>query len=294
MFFYEIIQDLRYERGDTMIKLWDTHMHTSFSGDSQTPPEEQIKAALAKGLSGLCFTDHIDLDFPAIPEDPTLTPTSFQFDPEEYFRTLKPLAEKYREKIQVLIGVELGVQPQIAEENSALARAHDFDFIIGSVHLVDHCDPYFDTYWTLFDSAKAAVLHYFESTLENIQLFRDFDALGHLDYVVRYVKDPAFTYQWEDFSDVLEAILRFLIQHDKALELNTGALRRGMKHPNPTEGILKFYRSLGGELLTIGADAHFPEHVALAFDRVPGILRECGFDGFHVYKKRKPEFFRLP
>ena len=44
--------------------LWDTHMHTHFSGDSDADPRQMIAAAEGAGLAGLCFTDHLDYDYP--------------------------------------------------------------------------------------------------------------------------------------------------------------------------------------------------------------------------------------
>ena len=277
-----------------MTNLWDTHMHTSFSGDSKTPPEEQLRSAIEKGLTGVCITDHMDLDFPPVPENPELTGDFFLFDPKKYFPAIRALAEKYRDRLTVLTGIELGLQTQAVEKNRAVIAEGGYDFVIGSIHVVDGCDPYYASWWERFPDAKQAIRHYFEVTLENIRDFYAFDALGHLDYVVRYAKDPFYRYRWEDFEDVLEAILSLLIKKGIALELNTGAFRAGLHHPNPDEGILKLYRSLGGELVTVGADAHNPLHVGLAFDRVPGILRECGFTHYAVYKKRKPEFLPLP
>ena len=45
---------------------WDTHMHCRFSGDSTADPESMILSAIAKNLNGICFTDHIDYDYPEI------------------------------------------------------------------------------------------------------------------------------------------------------------------------------------------------------------------------------------
>ena len=48
--------------------LWDTHMHSQFSGDSEAPQEEMISSAIEKGLAGICFTDHLDIDYPEEPD----------------------------------------------------------------------------------------------------------------------------------------------------------------------------------------------------------------------------------
>ena len=87
--------------------------------------------------------------------------------------------------------------------------------------------------------------------------------------------------------------MKLLISKGKGIEINTGGFKYGLGHPNPTEEILARYRELGGEIITIGADAHAPEHVAFDFEKIPDILKNAGFDYFTVFKKRKPEFIKL-
>ena len=96
-----------------------------------------------------------------------------------------------------------------------------------------------------------------------------------------------------DYQDILDEILRLLIENGKALEINTAGLKAGLSWPNPHMEILKRYRSLGGELITIGSDAHRPEHMAFAFDRLPEILSEAGFSYYTLYREQKPYFISL-
>ena len=106
---------------------WDTHMHCRFSGDSTADPKAMIESSIEKKLEGICFTDHIDWDYPG--------PTPFHFDPEEYMQTLQPLAEQYSSQIRVHIGVELGLQPHLKERYHAFVEAADFDQVIVSSHV---------------------------------------------------------------------------------------------------------------------------------------------------------------
>ena len=92
---------------------------------------------------------------------------------------------------------------------------------------------------------------------------------------------------------MIDEILRKLISLGKGIELNTGGFKYGLGHPNPTEEIIRRYRELGGDIITIGADAHKPEHVAFDFAKVPSILKDAGFDYFTVFRERKPEFVRI-
>ncbi|MBQ2284003.1 MAG: histidinol-phosphatase HisJ family protein [Agathobacter sp.] len=266
--------------------LWDTHLHTHFSGDSDAAPEDMIKSAIQKGLQGICITDHLDYDYP---EEPEL----FLLDLTASRQEISRLQEKYKESFPVLWGIELGLQPQISEKNAAIAQKYPFDLIIGSSHVVHGFDPYFPNYYE-GKTEDEAYREYFESILENLEVYSDFDVYGHIDYVVRYGPNKNQFYSYEKFADVIDEILRTLISMEKGIEINTGGLKYGLGHPNPTEAILKRYHDLGGEIITIGADAHKPEHVGYDFDKVPAILREAGFSYYTVFKGRKPEFVPIP
>lgn len=265
--------------------LWDTHMHTNHSGDSNAAAEDMIKAAIASRLDGICFTDHLDYDYPNEPE-------LFLLDIPSYIEETTKLREKYDGRLQILQGIEIGLQPQLVEKNNGVTAAFPFDFVIGSSHVVHGMDPYYSEYYEGRDE-QAAYLEYFESILENLQTNVDFDVYGHLDYVVRYGPNKDKFYSYKKFSDVIDEILRRLIDMGKGLELNTAGFKAGLAQPNPTAEILARYHELGGEIITVGADAHSPEHVAFAFDRVAQILLAAGFRYFSVFSDRKAKFFPL-
>lgn len=264
---------------------WDQHMHCNFSGDSDALPEDMIKAGIAHGLSGICFTDHLDYDYP---EEPNI----FLLDFDNYFKVLSDLREKYADKISVNIGIELGLQTQAAGQNLAVTEKYPFDFIIGSSHVVNHMDPYYPEFFAGRDE-DAAYMEYFESVLENINSGVDFDVYGHIDYVVRYGPNKNAFFTYEKFKDIIDEILTQLISKGKGIEVNTGGFKYGLGHPNPTEDIIKRYRELGGEIITMGADAHVPEYVAYEFDKTAQIIKKCGFKYYTVFKNRKAEFIPL-
>lgn len=264
---------------------WDQHMHCNFSGDSDALPEDMIKAGIAHGLSGICFTDHLDYDYP---EEPNI----FLLDFDNYFKALSDLREKYADKISVNIGIELGLQPQAAGQNLAVAEKYPFDFIIGSSHVVNHMDPYYPEFFAERNEDEA-YMEYFESVLENINSCVDFDVYGHIDYVVRYGPNKNAFYTYEKFKDIIDEILTQLISKGKGIEVNTGGFKYGLGHPNPTEDIIRRYRELGGEIITMGADAHVPEYVAYEFDKTAQIIKNCGFKYYTVFKNRKAEFIPL-
>ena len=265
--------------------LWDTHMHTTFSGDGKAAPADMIEAAIQKQLPGICFTEHLDLDYPGEPE-------LFLLDLPAYRASLERLRDAYSDRLPVRFGIELGLQPHLAAEHTALLARYPFDFVIGSSHVVHGADPYYLAFYE-GRTEEECYREYFSSILENIRAFDGFDVYGHIDYVVRYGPNQDKNYSFRKYQDLIDPILTALFEGGKATEINTGGFFYGLLHPNPTEDIITRYRALGGEIITIGSDAHDTAHVAFAFERVTEILKSCGFSYYTVFRKRKPEFIRL-
>lgn len=267
----------------------DCHLHSSFSGDSDTPMEEMIQKGISLGLSTMCFTEHQDYDYPDSSDGPG---SIFLLNTDSYLYDLARLKAKYQDKIRLLFGVELGLQPHLMRQNAVYAKSYEFDFIIGSSHICSGRDPYYPSFFE-GRSEEEAYREYFTSILENIKRFSNFDVYGHLDYVVRYGANMDKDYSYEKYKDILDAILELLLEKEKGIELNTGGIKKGMRDFHPCMGVLKRYRELGGEIITIGSDSHDASHIAEHFDRAAETLKECGFQYYTVFEKRSPEFHRL-
>lgn len=113
--------------------LWDSHMHTHFSGDSEADSSAMARAAVAKNLSGICITDHLDYDYP---DDPDL----FIIDFDQYSKEIHKLQSDFSDVLTINYGIELGLQPHLAKKHHALLQTEDFDFVIGSSHVVHGID----------------------------------------------------------------------------------------------------------------------------------------------------------
>ena len=269
--------------------LSDCHIHTSHSGDSKTPMEEMILQGISKGLTTMCFTEHNDFDFPITDIDPK---GKFECNADLYFREFKECQRKYSDRIQLLFGIELGLQPSVIARNKAYIEAHDFDFIIGSSHLCNVIDPSCSEFYK-GRSEEEAYREYFDSIVENILNFSDFDVYGHLDYVVRYGPNADREYSYEKYRDILDKILGLLIEKGKGIEINTGGMKRGMRDLHPCTDIIKRYKSLEGEIITVGSDAHIPQNMAAHFERAEAVLKECGFKYYAIFERRTPIFQKL-
>ncbi len=267
----------------------DFHLHSSFSGDSTAPMEDMILKGISLGLHTMCFTEHMDMDYVYLnPGEEGM----FELNTDSYLYELIRLKEKYAGQIKILFGVELGVQPHLRRRLAVYAKSFDFDFIIASSHLCNRKDPYYPSFYE-GRSDEEAYREYFNSVLEHIKTFENFDVYGHLDYVVRYGKTKDADYCYEKYRDVLDPILETILEKEKGIELNTGAINYHLKELNPCTDLLKRYRSLGGEIITVGSDAHRPDAVAKGFDYAAGILAECGFQYYTTFENRMPEFHKL-
>ncbi len=267
----------------------DFHLHSSFSGDSDTPMEAMILKGIELGLTEMCFTEHNDFDYPATDSHPS---SFWEVNPDAYLYDFLKLREKYADQITLLFGVELGLQPHLSKRNAAFAKAHDYDFIIGSSHLCNGTDPYYASFYE-GRPQEDAYREYFESILENLKVYSNFDAYGHLDYVVRYGPQKDEGYSYELYRELFDAILTKLIDMEKGIGVNTGGRAKGMRDVHPYRGILKRYWDLGGEIGTVGSYGDVPELMAHAFVRDSDILKDCGFRYYAVNEKRQTVFHRL-
>lgn len=267
----------------------DFHLHTCFSGDSESSVPSMIESAISKGLSSICFTDHQDFDYKAQGEDSNL---SFDLDVESYFETMQTYKKQYEKEIMILTGVEFGLKPGIEKKVETMTQNYPFDFIIGSSHEAASLDPYYPSYYEALGE-KEGLLAYFTSILENLKLFDQFQVYGHLDYAVRYLPSGYQSYHPSDYFDILEEAMKQLIQMGKGIECNTAGLKYGLSYPHPHFDLLKRYHELGGEILTIGSDAHKPEHIAYGFDQIPDLLKAAGFRYYTIFREKQPTFIPL-
>ena len=273
----------------------DMHMHTWFSTDSEACPRDMADEAVRKGLKTICFTDHFDKDDLEWGEEGI-------FDVDAYFVEMQKLQEEYAGKLNIRIGIELGLRTYLKDYYEELTKKYPFDFVIGSVHNVPYkkdaegnilyTDPAAEKLFT-DRTDKEAYRLMMETTLENVRTSDCFQTLGHLDNVVRYGKSREKEYSYTDYADIIDEILKLLIEKEKGLEVNSAGLKYGLPFAHPHPDVLKRYRELGGEIITIGADAHKPEHIAYDFAKAEEILKSCGFKYYTEFFEQKPVFKQL-
>ncbi len=261
--------------------LTDMHSHTDLSGDCHIPITEMIQSAKEKGLQYYAVTDHHDLDYPDCGIDFTLNLAASA-------EQLSKMKLENTETFHLLAGIEFGLQPHLVTELAQVNEQNNLDFILGSCHLSNGVDP-FDKAFFLNRSRDEGYRAFFESVLGCVTSMQGFDALGHLDYVIRYWRgEGKSTYDYKDYGDLFDAILQTLIKKDIALEVNTAGYLHKLNQPHPALDVLTRYHQLGGELLTIGSDAHLPQNIASHFDIAEERLMAIGFKSYTTFINRQP------
>ena len=110
---------------------------------------------------------------------------------------------------------------------------------------------------------------------------------------MRYSPTKDQGYAYETFAGLFDKILTKLIAMEKGIEINTAGLAKGLRDAHPCRGIIKRYRELGGEIITVGSDAHAPDQIAYAFNQAAEILKDCGFRYYTTFQQRSPSFHKL-
>lgn len=262
----------------------DFHTHSSFSKDSKADMEKMIEGAIKLGVTHMAFTDHIDYDY-----DEDGAYDDWIFDLDDYFNTLEAYKKKYHNKINLFNGVELGIQPHIHDKCNQLLQKYEFDFIIASLHTVFRKDLYNKKFF-LPRSAEESMRIYYDEYYQSLKGLNDFSVLGHLDLYVRYW-EPLKEEPISKYFDQLEIIFEYIIEKERGIEVNSGGyFKYNLMRNNPCDEILKFYKEMGGEVLTIGSDAHSPENIGTLYKENLKKLYELGFKYICTFERMKPNY----
>lgn len=258
--------------------LADCHSHTENSPDSKASPASMCKAAIDLNLAAFAITDHCEMD--AFYKD--------SYD-KSSAKSVNDILEckKLFPSLNLLCGVELGQPLFNLEASNNFVKNNPYDFILASVHNPKDCQDFAFLQYTKENVAEI-LMSYFKDIYELVS-WGKFDCLAHLTYPLRYIVGEAgLSIDISKYVNIIADIFKELIKRDIALEINTAGLRNDIGVTAPDPATIKLYRSLGGKLITLGADAHQPEFVAYGIDKGIQIAKDAGFDCFYYYKNHKP------
>jgi len=263
----------------------DYHIHTRFSCDSKTKMATACEAAIALGMGEIGFADHADFE--------PLDACCGYLRPAAYLAEIERCRRRYGHRLTVRAGVEVGEAHVYRDRVAALLEGHEFDFVLGAVHWVDG-RPDFDGRYFTGQTLAEGLRAYFEE-LVRLAAEADYDVLAHFD-IVRRAAHRSFGPQMLDYApyeETIRHILRTLVERGKGLEINTSTYRRGMGDPSPPLEVLRWYRELGGEILTLGSDAHTAGSVGSCLDVALEMAQTAGFTRLATFEKRQVHWTRI-
>lgn len=268
----------------------DSHIHSEFSFDTAKDGSCSMdviaETAIARGVSEISICDHCDIDDIIDGLYPT-------YDKKGIKSEILRVKEKYAGRLRINYGIELG-QPYVKpEEASRLLDECEFEFVIGSLHnLREYPDFYFLNYKNMPDSMIDYITKRNLSELHELIDFGRITTLAHITYMKRYLTRDGVPFDYKPYYGQLVAIFKKLISKGISLEINTSWLRRGST-TTPEPEICALYREVGGELITLGSDAHKPTDIAADFEETAKFLRDIGFKSQTVIRDGKPTQIEL-
>lgn len=269
------------ERLGYKMYLADYHIHTRYSFDGNERIEDICNKAIELGMNEIALTDHMDIF--------SNKPYELILDCGQLYEEIDRMKDRYEGRLTIRKGVELG-QPQAnpLQANKFLME-HSLDFVIGSVHNIrDDVDVYEYDFKKL-DCNK--VYEDYVGALVELATNYDFDVLGHLTYPLRYMfQREGVRLDLAPFEDDFKKLFRLLIQRGKGIEVNTSGLLQPMNETMPPLSVIKLYKACGGEIITIGSDAHRLEHLSTTIRQGQNLITEAGFKYITTFENRNPIF----
>ncbi len=251
----------------------DLHNHTPLCNHASGSPEKFIQKAIEKGIKIYGFADHAPMEF------------DYEYrmgfeDMDKYEKEIKTLKEKFKDKIEILLGYEVDYTPVV--DKRVLER--NVDYLIGSVHFLDNWgfdNPEFIKEWNR-RHVDDVYKEYF-SKIEEMANSNLFNIVGHIDLVKVFGHKPK-----TDIKDLAKNAVKAIKKANMAVEINTSGLRKPVKEHYPSDELLEMILNEGIDI-TFSSDAHSPEQVGYKLNETINKLKDMGLNEA-VYFKNKEKF----
>lgn len=259
----------------------DYHTHSTHSSDGHNTIMELCRSAVKNGIREIAVTDHFE---PCMANEYC----SF-YNQKSYWAYITKAKQVFRRRLDIKLGVELGQPHLFPEASKAVLADFPYDYVLASAHKMNNGKDVSEIdYYNINEEQLCAM--YLEQ-LKQLIYWNDFDCIGHLDLIKRYSaavykRNISLASQYE----LLKEVLLLAIHSGKGIEINTSGLRQAPKETMPGLDVLKIYKDLGGEILTIGSDAHFAQDVGKGVGEAQVLARMAGFRFITVFENRKPQW----
>lgn len=253
--------------------LSDFHTHTTFC-DGKDSPEDMVLSAIEKGMDAIGFSMHSFVQFDL---DVCDNPMALY----DYKKEVERLKEKYKNKINILCGIEQDIYKGPLTER--------FDYVIGSVHYANIEGKHFQ-----LDLSKEVLLEAVEKGFGGdfysfAEWYYDMEAqvvektgadiIGHFDLIRKFNEDGTiFDEKHPRYVAAYTKAVKALVKYNKPFEINTGAISRGYRStPYPCEDILRCIYENGGKVI-LSSDSHRKDTLCFEFEKWADLARQIGFD----------------
>jgi len=264
-----------------MYNYTDLHLHTIFSWDAKQTMEEVVTKAKTTGINVIGFTEHIDLM-------DKHNKNYLKFDYDKYSETFDKNKKIFP---GILKGIEVGELHVYSDRFNKFVQDKEFDYFIGSLHFIGDYTPVFDNYFRereLLDVYRA----YFDEEYKLIK-YGGFEIAAHITlvhrYGARYFSGPLY----QTFKKEIDDILKLLINKKIAVEINTSGLHFPAKDFIPDAEIIKAYIDFGGDMITVGSDAHIIADTFNGLKEVYEMLEDMGVKETTVFEKHRPKKIKI-
>lgn len=265
----------------------DCHNHTTYSPDAKQSPTDIVLAAINNGIGYLGITEHIDFGFPKSTKPADEEDFDYIITPD-YFNDYYALRDKYKDKIEIVIGAEIGYTPDTVRANAAEIEKYPYEYIINAVHICHNKDVYWKNYFDGY-TQKQAYTEYLLAVRESLDVPYRYDAVGHIGYIGRPSEFEENRVLYRDYSEIIDDILITLIKRDKILEVNSsvGNCAKNGSLTMPDVSILNRYYALGGRMINFGSDSHSTEKFNKNYYAVTELLKEIGYKEWTIVRNNK-------
>lgn len=264
--------------------LFDYHTHSTHSTDGHNNIFDLCHSAVKKGLREIAITDHFE---PSPGNEVYAT-----YKPYAYWIELAIASEIYKDKLKVKLGIELGQPHHYLKASAEVLKSIPYDYVIGSAHKLKSGMDFSEFPYEQTTIEEVAQIYLDE--LRNLITNADFDCIGHMDLIKRYSKSIYKNHVTLAVQhELLEQTFKLAIEKGRGIEINTSGLRQGIDETMPGFDVLKLYRELGGEILTLGSDAHFAFHVGDGLSYAIELARYAGFRYLTTFDKRCPKWINI-